>query len=31
MKYIEGIDRKRKFAFPEYINYYIKEDNLVRS
>lgn len=30
MRYIEGIARKRKIAFPEYIDEYITEDNPVR-
>jgi len=30
MIYIEGVDRKRKIAFPEYIDDYITEDNTVR-
>lgn len=30
MRYIEGIDRNRQIAFPEYIDDYITEDNPVR-
>jgi transposase len=30
MRYIEGIDRRRKISFPEYIDDYITEDNPVR-
>jgi transposase len=30
MRYIEGINRKSKIAFPEYIDDYITEDNPVR-
>jgi transposase len=30
MRYIEGINRKRKIQFPEYIDDYITEDNVVR-
>ncbi|WIV12910.1 IS1182 family transposase [Proteiniborus sp. MB09-C3] len=30
MRYIEGINRKSKIAFPEYIDDYISEDNPVR-
>lgn len=30
MRYIEGINRKSKIAFPEYIDDYIAEDNPVR-
>lgn len=30
MRYIEGINRKSKIAFPEYIDEYITEDNPVR-
>lgn len=30
MRYIEGIDRKRKIAYPEYIDDYITDDNPVR-
>ena len=30
MRYIEGIDRKRKIAYPEYIDDYITDDNTVR-
>lgn len=30
MQYIEGINRKSKIAFPEYIDDYIEEDNPVR-
>ena len=30
MRYIEGISRKRKIPFPEYIDDYITEDNPVR-
>jgi transposase len=30
MRYIEGIDRKRKISYPEYIDDYITEDNPVR-
>ncbi len=30
MRYIEGINRKSKIAFPEYIDDYITEDNTVR-
>ncbi|MBZ4647185.1 MAG: hypothetical protein JG777_2674 [Clostridia bacterium] len=30
MRYIEGIDRKRKISYPEYIDDYITDDNPVR-
>lgn len=30
MRYIEGVNRKRKLSFPEYIDDYITEDNPVR-
>lgn len=30
MRYIEGVDRKRKISFPEYIDDYITDDNPVR-
>lgn len=30
MRYIEGVNRKRKISFPEYIDDYITEDNQVR-
>ncbi|MBU5439835.1 hypothetical protein KQI42_17600 [Tissierella sp. MSJ-40] len=30
MRYIEGINRKSKITFPEYIDDYISEDNPVR-
>lgn len=30
MRYIEGVNRKRKIAFPEYIDDYITDDNQVR-
>jgi len=30
MRYIEGINRKRKLSFPEYIDDYITENNTVR-
>jgi hypothetical protein len=30
MRYIEGIDRKRKIAYPDYIDEYVTEDNPVR-
>ena len=30
MRYIEGVDRKRRISFPEYIDDYITEDNSVR-
>jgi hypothetical protein len=30
MRYIEGIDRKRRISFPESIDEYISEDNFVR-
>lgn len=30
MRCIEGIDRKRKIAYPEYIDDYITDDNQVR-
>jgi transposase len=30
MRYIEGVSRKRKISFPEYIDDYITEDNQVR-
>lgn len=30
MRYIEGVDRKRKISFLEYIDDYITEDNSVR-
>ena len=31
MRYIDGVDRKRKISFPEYIDDYITDDNLVRA
>lgn len=30
MRYIDGIDRKRKISFPESLDDYITEDNPVR-
>ncbi len=30
MGYIQGVDRKQAIMFPEYIEDYVKEDNLAR-
>lgn len=30
MRYIKGIDRRRKIAFPEYIDDYVTEDSIAR-
>ena len=30
MRYIEGVDRRRKISFPEYIDDYITDENSMR-